>query len=275
MNTQSFVSREDALDIVFANRNRNYGAYQLRRQYPKTLGRALGGALVLIGLMLALPHIMKAFSGFLPEKEKRDEVYTITEVKLSTPPPPKPPVPMTPPPVARATQRFVPPVVEEDDKVNEEPEKLSVDDLTKDPSEVGKANIDGPGDGPPSLDDPGLGTLIEEPVKAPSDEPLELFDLQKPPSFPGGEAELLRFLAKNIQYPELARENNIQGTVVLSFVINKEGGIQDVSILRELGGGCSKEAVRVLKSMPKWSPGEAHGYPVKVRYTIPVKFQLQ
>ena len=274
MNSQVFVSQEDALDIVFANRNRAYGAYQLRRQYPTTLARAFGIGLLLIALMMALPHIMKAFSGLLPDKEMLDEPRVITTVILK-PPPFKPPVPPTLPLLVRASQRFVPPVVEEDDKVQDEPPKLSNEDLIKDPSVSGKTTQDGRSDGPPILDDPGLGGIIESPQTPANDDPLELFDLQKPPSFPGGESELMRFLAKNIHYPDVAREANIQGVVVLSFVVGKDGAIYDVAILKELGGGCSKEAVRVLKSMPKWSPGEANGHPVKVRYTIPVKFKLQ
>ncbi len=275
MNTQVFVSREDALDIVFANRNRNYGAYQLRRQYPVTLGRALGIGLLLIALMLTLPHLMKAFSGLLLTPEKPIEERELTRVVLSVPPTIPPPLPSTPPPLARAKQRFVPPVVEEDNKVEEEPPKLSNEELTKDPAEVGKVTVEGPAEGPPIIDDRELGGIIESKEPAGNDEPKELFDLQKLPSFPGGETEMLRYLAKNIHYPDIAKETNIQGTVVLSFVIGKDGSINDVAILRELGGGCSKEAVRVLKTMPKWTPGEANGHAVKVRFTIPVRFSLK
>lgn len=274
MNKESFVSREDALDIVFANRNRAYGAYQLRRQYPNTLARALGFGLLFIAIIMAVPYIMKAFSGMLPVADETGEVYTITEVYIK-PPPVQPPVPTTPPPIARPTQQFLPPVVEEDDKVLEEAPKLSNEDLTNSLAEVGKTNIDGNTDAPPTLDDPELNGVVETTQPAVSDEPMEIFDLQKPPSFPGGEAELMRYLAKNIRYPELAREANIQGTVVLAFVIGKDGSINDVAILKELGGGCSKEAVRVLKTMPNWSPGEASGHPVKVRFTLPVRFTLR
>lgn len=273
MKAQAHVSREDALEIVFANRNRAYGAYQLRRQYPVTLARALGIGLLLIALMIAMPHILKAFSAMLPAAEIDDTKYVMTEVVL-TPPPPKPPVPTTPPPVTRNTQRFVPPVVDEDDKVTEEPPKLSNDDLTKDPSDIGKVNVDVPEEAPPSLDDPSLGGIIETQAPAVNDDPMSITDVQKPPSFPGGETELMRFLAKNIQYPEIAREANIQGLAVLSFVIGKDGSITDVSVLKDLGGGCSKEAIRVVKTMPKWVPGEANGHTVKVRFMLPVRFKL-
>ena len=274
MKAQAFVSQEDALEIVFANRNRAYGAYQLRRQYPAALTKALTYGLLFILFMLALPHLMKAFSSLMPaEAVKHDEDYILTTVEL-TPPPPPPPVLSTPPPPPRATRQFVPPVVEEDDKVLEEPPKLSNDQLLNDPAEIGAKNNDGPTDGPPVIGDPGLGTIIETPVAAPSDDPMEFVDVQRQPSFPGGENELLKYLAKNIKYPEIAREANIQGLVVLSFVIGKDGSISDVAVLKELGGGCTKEAVRVVGSMPKWSPGESNGRNVKVRFTLPVRFKL-
>ncbi len=101
-----------------------------------------------------------------------------------------------------------------------------------------------------------------------------MFDVQKPPSFPGGEAALMRFLAENIKYPEMAREAGIQGVVVVSFVVGKDGNINDIALLKEVGGGCSKEALRVVKTMPRWSPGEAQGHAVKVRFTLPVRFAL-
>lgn len=274
MNTKAFVSREDALEILFANRNRAYGAYQLRRQYPKVLARSLGIGILIIGLMIASPHLIKAFSSLLPEKAKVDPGdFILTEVNLELPPPP-PPVIKTPPPPARALQRFVPPIVEQDDKVAEEPPKLTNDDLLNDPTEIGSKNVDGPEDVPPTIDDPGLGTVIETPVAAQSDDPVDMGSVQIPPSFPGGEAELMRYLAKNINYPNIARENNIQGLAVLSFVIGKDGSIQDVAVLKELEGGCTKEAIRVVKTMPNWRPGESNGHAVKVRFVLPVRFKL-
>lgn len=277
MNTQSFVSHEDALDLLFAHRNRAYGAYQLRRQYPNTLARALGLGLLLIALLAVLPNILKAFTVIPPAKEKSTIIYCSPMDRDITieQPPPKPPKQRTPPPPARSTQRFVPPVVEADNKVPEEPPKLSNVALQADPADVGKATSVLPDIVAPSLDDPGIGTSITTDPAAPNDDPLELFVLQRPPSFPGGEGELLRFLAKNIKYPDLAREANIQGQVVLSFVVGRDGSIGDVQILKELGGGCSKEAVRVLKTMPRWTPGEANGHAVKVRYTLPVRFNLR
>ncbi|MCR5193488.1 MAG: energy transducer TonB [Bacteroidales bacterium] len=99
--------------------------------------------------------------------------------------------------------------------------------------------------------------------------------VEKNPEYPGGEEALYKFLSENIKYPDMARDNNISGTVVVKFVVEKDGRITKASILREIGGGCGKEALRVVNSMPKWSPGQQSGKPVRTEFTLPVQFQLQ
>ena len=96
------------------------------------------------------------------------------------------------------------------------------------------------------------------------------------PEFPGGQAELFKYLSENVKYPVIAQENGIQGRVICQFVVNKDGSIVDVEVVRS-GGDASldKEAVRVIKSMPKWKPGKQRGKPVRVKYTVPVNFKLQ
>jgi protein TonB len=95
------------------------------------------------------------------------------------------------------------------------------------------------------------------------------------PDFPGGVEELYRYLGKNIQYPPLARENSIEGKVVLTFVVDKDGKISNIeSAGKKLGWGCDEEAIRVVKSMPAWTPGKQNGKPVIVKYTLPIRFQL-
>jgi periplasmic protein TonB len=276
MNTSNSAPFRDALDIVFANRNREYGAYQLRRAYPRYLLRALTIGIVLIGIGVLLPHIVSAVSAMIPEAppvEVTVELGPPREIDATPPPPPPPPVP-TPPPPPRSTQIFVPPAVLRDDLV-EERERPSVEDLKNNNKDIGTQNIDVTEERPPVID-PGLDDIpvIEEPEKPKEEEVFDIFGINKPPTFPGGEKELLRFLAENIQYPALARESNVQGNVALSFVIGKDGTVTDVQVLKDIGAGCGKEAVRVVRNMPKWFPGEANGNPVKVRYTLPVKFRL-
>lgn len=95
------------------------------------------------------------------------------------------------------------------------------------------------------------------------------------PSFPGGVNEMMRFLHDQIRYPQLARETGIQGKVFVTFVVEKDGSVTDVSILRGIGGGCDEEAIRVVESMPKWIPGKQRNVPVRVRFNLPIKFTLQ
>lgn len=104
---------------------------------------------------------------------------------------------------------------------------------------------------------------------------FEMFDLEKQPVFPGGEPAMMQFISENLKYPALARENAIQGMVALTFVVDKDGSVTNVNIIKDIGGGCGKEAVRVVQSMPKWTPGQANGQPVKVRYTLPIRFKLE
>ena len=104
----------------------------------------------------------------------------------------------------------------------------------------------------------------------------EIFQIvEEMPSFPGGESKLMEFVAKNIKYPQIARETGIQGRVFVGFVVEPDGSISNVKLLRGIGGGCDEEAMRVIKSLPKWKPGKQRGKAVRVSYQIPVFFKLQ
>ncbi len=104
----------------------------------------------------------------------------------------------------------------------------------------------------------------------------EIFQIvEEMPSFPGGEGKLMEFVAKNIKYPQIARETGIQGRVFVGFVVEPDGSISNVKLLRGIGGGCDEEAMRVIKSLPKWKPGKQRGKAVRVSYQIPVFFKLQ
>ena len=99
--------------------------------------------------------------------------------------------------------------------------------------------------------------------------------VEKMPSFPGGDAALFKFLGDNVKYPVIAQENGVQGRVICQFVVNRDGSIVDVEVVRSVDASLDKEAIRVIKSMPKWSPGQQRGKPVRVKYTLPVNFKLQ
>ena len=269
----------DVLDIIFEDRNKAYGAYQLRRSYPRYLGRALLYSLLFLSFVVFLPQLISTVAGALkkeaPPTEVVAELGPPPDIDPNNPPPPPPPPPPTPPPPTRSTVKFVPPVVKKDEEVAEE-EIVNVEDLAKKDEDIGKETKEGNDEAPPALEDNPSDLVVEEPQKQVVEEKTyELFDIQKQPTFPGGEAALMQYLADKIEYPPMARENNIQGVVPISFVVNKDGSVSQVQVLRDIGGGCGKEAARVVGTMPKWTPGEANGHKVKVRYTLPVRFVLQ
>ncbi len=268
----------DMLDIIFADRNKAYGAYQLRRSYRQYLVRAVLYGVVLIVLFLLLPFIMNVVSGVFAKKEKPIDVVAELgpppDIDPNQPPPPPPPPVETPPPPTRSTVKFVPPIVKKDEEVVEEKPQDIAKILDED-KDIGDEDKKGNDEAPPAIDENPTELQVVEAPKVVEEKTYEMFDIQKAPSFPGGEQELLKFLNQNIKYPPLARENNIQGVVALTFVVNKDGSVSDVNIVKDIGGGCGKEAVRVVNSMPKWVPGEANGHPVKVRFTLPVRFRLE
>ena len=274
MTTHESVSHRDALDIVFANRNRAYGAYQLRREYPTTLVRALGIALFLIGALVILPRILAAFSSRAMEDipGESTKCFTDIEIEIKTPPP----VLNTPPPPPKASIAYTPPVVAPDEEAPEE-NPHDVQTVLEDPRNVGSQTVAGTNDEPPSLDPSGTGLGIVETPKPADDEPVEPFAVHKMPSFPGGESEMFKWIYKHMIYPEMARESGTEGPVVLTFVVGKDGNISDIAVVKTPAGGgiLGKEATRVVKTMPKWSPGEVNGNPVKVRFTLPVRFVLK
>lgn len=275
---KSATQFRDMLDIIFANRNKAYGAYKLRREYPWYLGRALIFGVLLIGFFLILPMLLSLVSKLAEQADKPVDVVAELgpppDIDPNNPPPPPPPPPPTPPPPTRSTVRFVPPVVKKDEEVQEEEQK-AIEEIIDKKEDVGTEDKKGNDEAAPMVDEnPSELAVIEEPVKVVEEKTYELFDIQKQPSFPGGEAEMYKFIKNNMVYPQIAIDNNIVGVVPVSFVVNKDGSISDVQVLKDIGGGCGKEAVRVVKAMPGWSPGEANGHKVKVRYTLPIRFKL-
>ena len=118
-------------------------------------------------------------------------------------------------------------------------------------------------------------TPVEEPEEEIETEESIFVVVESMPEFPGGTLKLFEYLQSNIRYPVIAKETNIQGKVFVSFVIEKDGTVTDVQVLRGIGGGCDEEAMRVVREMPRWIPGKQRGVPVRVKYNLPVKFVLQ
>ncbi len=151
-------------------------------------------------------------------------------------------------------------------------QEVEVLNIVEDDKEVASVEIN-------TEDDKDVEVIIQAPVETPVEEEEEevvFVVVETMPEFPGGQAELMKYIATNIKYPVIAQENGIQGRVICQFVVNKDGSIVDVEVVRS-GGDASldKEAVRVVKSMPKWKPGKQRGKAVRVKYTVPINFRLQ
>lgn len=259
---------------VFRYRNQEYGAYSLRQQYPRNM---MWGGLLSISLIGLL------YGGSLLAQALQEKLISMIEydgTKLTPPPPaeeaaPPPPPPVAPPPPpARPTIIFVVPKVMEDNQVPVEYEPpMQTDLVDKNPGTVttegdpnGKDYI--PEDEPEMAPPP---VIIDEEIKAPK-ETLPFFFVEQMPAFRG---VLQKYLAEQLEYPTIAKENGIQGTVVIQFVVNEEGKITNPFIAKDIGGGCGEEALRVVRSMPEWLAGKQRGVPVKVQMNLPVKFKLE
>lgn len=276
----------DFNDIIFEGRNKSYGAYLLRNLYPQNLSKAavIGG--VLFVLLVCIPLIASILSELLPEEkmvEVNVELMQPPPIDETKPPPPPPPPPVEPPPPVKPTVKFVPPKIVKDEMVKDEPppptiEELKEADPDKKTQEGNKSGVDmsqveddGKGKEPPP---PPAAEEPPPPPPPPDDKIYDLAVIEQQPSFPDGEAAMFKYLRDNMDYPAMARENRIEGTVYIEFVIAKDGSVTSAIVKRGIGGGCNEEALRVVKSMPKWSPGKQQGNPVKVKFILPVKFKL-
>ena len=258
---------------VFRYRNKEYGAYSLRQQYPRNM---MWGGLLSISLFGLL------YGGSLLAQALQEKMLSMTEYTMPdmvTPPPAKeetpPPPPVTPPPPpARPTIIFVVPKVMDDNQVPEEYEPPTQADLVdKNPGTVTSAGDPDGGDYIPEdeSETPPPPVVVDEEPKEPKEDKPFVF-VEQMPAFRG---VLQKYLAEQLEYPTIAKENGIQGTVVIQFVVNEEGKITNPFIAKDIGGGCGEEALRVVRSMPEWLAGKQRGVPVKVQMNLPVKFKLE
>src|ERR1041385_3995170 len=238
--TPAWESAENAAraELVFENRNKEYGAYDIRKWYELRLNRAFIFSTIGFVLLILSPVIINMLS-----KSNTDTAKTKSEVVVNlTEPPPldETPPPPPPPPPQRLKERvkFVPPVVK-DAPVEDEPppqEKLAETTVST-VTQEGEKTEELPPEEPTDPDAGKIFTVVEE-----------------MPSFPGGETKLFEYLSKNTHYPAVAKENGIQGKIYVNFVVDKDGKIKDVKIARGgLGGGLEDEALRVVRSMPDWT----------------------
>jgi protein TonB len=250
-------------EIVFEHRNKEYGAYELRKRYNKHMNTAFIIAISVFVISVSIPAIMDFLEKLAPvEAETNVELTLVDAPPLDKDVPPPPPPPDPPPPV-QETIKFTPPVVTEE-PIDEKDIPPPQDEIKV---QVGTETKEGTGD----IELPTEGDGKEE-VEAPQ----QIFTIvEQMPEFPGGEEKLFEYLGKNIKYPSMARENGITGTVYVTFVVEGNGEISDVKKLRGIGGGCDEEAMRVVKAMPAWKAGKQNGKSVRVQYNLPIKFTLR
>jgi protein TonB len=261
------ILKQEWIDVVFNGRNKNYGAYELRRTNPKNTNKALLYGIIFFVFVISLKTIINKIEGFIPKPVPK---VKLTDVVLTPPPAEKKkiePPPVEPPKPKVDQVKFPPPIVKPDNEVKEEPptvQELKVAD-------PGQKDIKG---------DPNADIRIDEPVgnsdqKAVTEDVNKVYDVVEVlPQFPGGQDKFNAYLSKNIRYPAADRENNVQGKAVMTFVVEKDGSLTDIKTVRSPTQAMADEATRVLKSSPKWKPGIQNGRPVRAQYTIPISFTL-
>ena len=218
---------------------------------------------LLIGYIFALGVMFAAFEWTTHDyKEIEPVVYAAYSMEEEVPPVTQPIFAAAPPPPQDAPQvAEILDIVDNDEDIKEETIQSSED------TNQATAGPSAPAHSGPVMTGPAV-------VGEESDED-EIFQVvEQMPEFPGGMEALLQYLGKNIKYPDYARDNNIQGKSIIEFVVNRDGSIVDPKVIKSLDPSCDKEAMRVIKAMPKWTPGKQRGKPVRVKYTVPVTFRL-
>jgi protein TonB len=260
--------KSEWLDLVFDDRNKEYGAYELRQHYAKTMITAMGIAFFSVAMLCGASIILKPH----PVTERIITVDNtphvvqpppIKQIKKADPPPQSKPLKAEAPAQVPAT-KFVEMVVKPD-PIAETPPKN--EELT---GAIGPETIKGPPTAAVVIpvETPGTGE------KAPDDKLYTPNGIDVLPTPVGGEAAWSKFLTKNLRYPSVAQEEGIGGRVYLSFIIEKDGHLSNIVVDRGAGHGFDEEALRVLKLAKAWKPGMQNGQPVRVKYSIPINFQL-
>lgn len=261
------VLSADRNNLVFEKRNKAYGAFLIRNDYLRALFIALAVAVGILITALAIPYINRWMN---QAEETAMDMTKEVVIDLKEPPPvdetePPPPPPPPPPPVME-TIKFTPPEVTE--------EELPEDEIPPPQEQLSETNV-----GEKTQEgEKGLDLAPIDDNSAIGNGPEEIFTIvEEMPQFPGGEQAMIKYIYDNIKYPPLAREAGITGTVYISWVVNREGKVTNVEILRGVKGGkdLDKEAERVIGSMPGWKPGKQNGRPASVKYNMPIKFSLK
>jgi periplasmic protein TonB len=247
-------------DIVFEVRNKEYGAYKLRKKYNRTVLIALLIGVLVIATAIITPYInAKATENRNKRAERQVEIKlenldTPTEQVAPPPPPPPPPTDVV------QQQKYVPPQVVDSIKPEDVKQLMTADQAQ---TEVTNKEV------------VEVQQQVKEEVQETEAEPEPFVVVEEMPMFPGGETELMKFIGEHTQYPEVAKENNIQGRVIVRFCVTPKGGVSQVSVLKGVDPELDKEAMRVVTTLPAFKPGKQGGKPVPVWYMVPITFTLK
>lgn len=257
---------EEWCDLIFDPRYRKYGGYELRTKSSARHLRALLIAVFLFLFAVAAPFLARQI---FPKKAERDtRVRILTNIKIDQP---KEDELMKevklPPEQLRNSIKFELPEIQPDEQVTEEPPP-SQKEINSQKAEVGATTFD------KGTDDISAPPATVENAKIAGESDVPLTRADQMPQFPGGEREMMRFIKNNLRYPTGAQANNIQGTVILNFVVDREGKITNLKVVKGIGFGCDEESIKVMEKMPLWSPGKQRGQTVPVSFTMPIRFVL-
>jgi protein TonB len=254
------INAPDFDDIVFEVRNKEYGAYKLRKKYNRTVLIALLVGIIILATAVITPYLnAKA----LVNRSKRAERQVVVKMEnldqpnqQVAPPPPPPP----PPTDVVQQQRYVPPQVVDSIKPEDVKQLMTADQAQ---TEVTNKEV------------VEVVQQVKEEVQEAEAEQTPFVVVEEMPMFPGGDPALLAYIAANTQYPEIAKENNIQGKVIVRFCVTSKGGVNQVSVLKGVDPELDKEAIRVVTTLPTFKPGKQGGKPVPVWYMVPIAFTLK
>jgi protein TonB len=279
------LSSREWCDLVFEGKNKDFGAYVIRTDSPKRHNRAVLWTIIGAILFGLLAFGFVKANQYLEERrlaEQGEQEEVLIDMSQDAEEPeqeeqrleqPKPEV--LPEEVLKSVKVTELQIVE-DDKVKKEDEIKTQDELKETETAFGqKDNEKGTEDRniTKTLKDE---VVVEKKEEKPKEVKEEIFrSVEQMPQFPGGDAALMKFLQSHINYPPMAAENNVQGKVILQFVVEKDGKVGEVKVARSVDKDLDREAIRVVKTLPRFTPGRQNGQPVRVWYTLPVTFKLQ
>ena len=285
MAKQINLSSREWCDLVFEGKNKDFGAYVIRTESTKRHNQAvlwtLIGAIIFgvlaVGIMKANRYLEQRR---LAQQIEREAVLVDMTPDAEEPEPEQQRLEQEKPEVIPEevlnTIKVTEIAIVEDDKVNPEDEVISQQEQIESQHSAGIVNFD-QGTNDKNVTETNKREIVveEQPAEKPKEEETVFRSVEQMPQFPGGDIALMKYLQSHINYPPMAAENNVQGRVVVQFVVDKTGHVGEVKIVHTVDKDLDKEALRVCKSLPKFTPGRQNGQPVSVWYTLPVTFKLQ